>query len=294
MKRELRDKHLKRFNHVYYSEKHLSKKIDTLPYWMDSYGYWLNKEDENNLPKYYRRFRAGTVVMVDFGVRIGSEISQGHFALVLSKKDSIYNRNLIVVPLSSKDHRKQNYLPLGDALFSNILIHFQKQISLLRDKLMHLSTSIKNVPSELDINFSNAEIDFLKAHNLDIHSFNKNLEMENYQNSGLYHFIKQLKNVSNHENINSIKLFIKRAETIFTQADKINMEVKQIDAELSQLTILQEKVAKYNKNTFVDVANIQAISKLRIKKFSAYNISENIIFHDAILKRVKDRLMDFI
>jgi|GEM_PF-1249349 hypothetical protein len=52
----------------------------------------------------YRRFPRGSIVKVDFGVNIGGEFSEQHFAITLNKKDNMYNNILTVIPLTSKKH----------------------------------------------------------------------------------------------------------------------------------------------------------------------------------------------
>ena len=66
--------------------------------------------------KKYMRYPRGSIIKVDFGVNIGSEFSEQHFAITLSKKDTIYTNCVIVIPLTSKKHKK--YINL-DKLISN-------------------------------------------------------------------------------------------------------------------------------------------------------------------------------
>lgn len=66
---------------------------------------------ENNLKKVrFKRYKRGSIVMVDFGVNTGNEMSGVHFAITLTKHDHPYKGTLTVIPLSSKN--KPYYLPL--------------------------------------------------------------------------------------------------------------------------------------------------------------------------------------
>ena len=56
-------------------------------------------------PKYYRKYKTGSIVKVHFGVNAGSEFSGDHFAIVISKNDTTLNPILHVIPISSKKHK---------------------------------------------------------------------------------------------------------------------------------------------------------------------------------------------
>ena len=55
-------------------------------------------------PTTFRRYSRGQVVKVKFGVNIGSEFSGDHYAVVISKQDTMRNPILHVIPLTSKKH----------------------------------------------------------------------------------------------------------------------------------------------------------------------------------------------
>lgn len=71
--------------------------------------YEINKQPEN-----FKRYSRGQIVKVKFGVNIGSEFSGDHYAIIISKKDTMKNPILHVIPLTSKKH---NY----NVKISNIL-----------------------------------------------------------------------------------------------------------------------------------------------------------------------------
>ena len=55
-------------------------------------------------PTRFKRYSRGQIVKVKFGVNIGSEFSGDHYAIVISKKDTMMNPVLHVIPLTSKKH----------------------------------------------------------------------------------------------------------------------------------------------------------------------------------------------
>ena len=58
----------------------------------------------NTKPKKFKRYSRGQIVRVKFGVNIGSEFSGDHYAIVISKGDTMMNPVLHVIPLTSKQH----------------------------------------------------------------------------------------------------------------------------------------------------------------------------------------------
>lgn len=81
----------------------------------------------NKKPKKFKRYSRGQIVKIKFGVNIGSEFSGDHYAIVVSKKDTMMNPVLHVIPLTSKKHDYN--LTLG-----TILYDFNK-IEVLKKKL---------------------------------------------------------------------------------------------------------------------------------------------------------------
>lgn len=79
-------------------------------------GNWLEKESaifkneadnkNNNKPN----FKRGEIIKVDFGINIGSELSNIHFAIVLNNDDNNNVDNITVLPLTSKSGYKRLYL----------------------------------------------------------------------------------------------------------------------------------------------------------------------------------------
>lgn len=93
-------------------------------------GNWLEKEssvfksESDNIIYNKPNFKRSEIIKVDFGVNMGSELSNTHFAIVLNSDDNNSVDNLTVIPLTSKKGYKR--LNIG-----NILKDFQ-----INDKYM--------------------------------------------------------------------------------------------------------------------------------------------------------------
>lgn len=84
--------------------------------------YEINKQ-----PKKFKRYSRGQIVKIKFGVNIGSEFSGDHYAIVVSKQDTMMNPILHVIPLTSKKHDYN--LTLGTTLYD------LDKIEILKEKL---------------------------------------------------------------------------------------------------------------------------------------------------------------
>ncbi len=79
-------------------------------------GNWLEKEslifknEVNNTINNKPNFKRGEIIKVDFGINMGSELSNTHFAIVLNSDDNINVDNITVLPLTSKNGYKRLYL----------------------------------------------------------------------------------------------------------------------------------------------------------------------------------------
>lgn len=93
---------------------------------------------EISLPpdKKYMRYPRGSIIKVDFGVNVGGEFSEQHFAITLSKKDGIYNNCVLVLPLTSKKHK--NYINLGNLISKSYLENLQIKIDELQNKVQEI------------------------------------------------------------------------------------------------------------------------------------------------------------
>lgn len=86
-------------------DKNLPYKFSYLDEWLLKSSKLLLNETNNfetEVNQTYRTYKRGTIIKVDFGVNIGSEMSQVHFAIVLNNYDNPKNNILTVIPLTSK------------------------------------------------------------------------------------------------------------------------------------------------------------------------------------------------
>lgn len=87
-------------------DRKLPYKFAYLDEWMLKKSKLLLKEtnefEKNNGNNTYKTYKRGTIIKADFGVNLGSEMSQVHFAIVLNNYDNPRNNVLTVVPLTSK------------------------------------------------------------------------------------------------------------------------------------------------------------------------------------------------
>lgn len=90
----------------------------------------------NSKPKKFRRYSRGQIVKVKFGVNIGSEFSGDHYAIAISKGDTMINPVLHVIPLTSKKH---NY----NIEVNNILYNEEKIEKL--NKMLKKGTNNKDI-----------------------------------------------------------------------------------------------------------------------------------------------------
>lgn len=288
--------HLREFNKYYYSNHGHGFKFTRMPYWIDSYGFWMNKEAKKELPKYYRVFKRGTVVMVDFGIQVGSEFSGPHFAVVLNRKDSKYSKVLTVVPLSSK--KRPTYANLGTELLDRIVDKVNSMLNetdRLSNELEAELDDFKNSFGEnSSIKFSGKDADILKASGI-THDNNFHLTItvggENLE------VRKTLSSIESSHGFQDSPALISYTHTIHEclhRADKLEEKLARTTAMVPAFRSLMKKSNKYNKQTFANTGNITTVSKLKVVKFSSGNVSENIILSEDVLTKIQNKLNQLI
>lgn len=82
-----------------------------------------NKENKN-----YKKYERGTIIKVDFGVSLGSEMSQIHFAIILNNYDNFKNNILTVIPLTSTKSKFNLNL---NSLITDLIIEIEQEIKRL-------------------------------------------------------------------------------------------------------------------------------------------------------------------
>lgn len=84
-----------------------------------------NKENKN-----YKKYERGTIIKVDFGVSLGSEMSQIHFAIILNNYDNFKNNILTVIPLTSTKSKFNLNL---NSLITDLIIETEQEIKRLEN-----------------------------------------------------------------------------------------------------------------------------------------------------------------
>lgn len=110
-------------------DKNLPYKFAYLDEWLLKNSKLLlseTKEYDNQISKVYKTYKRGTIIKVDFGVNLGSEMSQVHFAIVLNNYDNPKNNILTVIPLTSK--KSKFNLDLKDLVIDKLIEKIKKEL----------------------------------------------------------------------------------------------------------------------------------------------------------------------
>lgn len=123
-------------NNLKISGLNLHNKFDSFESWEYTKSKRLLYEISLSTDKKYMRYPRGSIIKVDFGVNVGGEFSEQHFAITLSKKDGIYSNNIIVIPLTSKKHKK--YIDLGKLISNTYIQSLQDEVDKLQEKMKEI------------------------------------------------------------------------------------------------------------------------------------------------------------
>lgn len=112
----------------------------------------------NNVNRKWYKYPRGTLVLVDFGLNIGSELSGAHYAITLSKKDNPFSDKVTVIPLTSKSgtHNKKLDFNISKEL-ARLLATTGVEISSKDNRLEFLSLLWNNNEDEISVFFENLE-----------------------------------------------------------------------------------------------------------------------------------------
>lgn len=288
---------LAKFNSVYYEGDPENWKVSRLPNWMNFYGYELDKELQGKSPKYYRQFKQGTIVMIDYGVPIGNELGGRHFGVVLSNNDTKFKRKIMVVPLSSHYHR--GYIDLGYDLMQGITKLIQDRVIELNNTVNGLSdrlTQFKEANNGKIFTFTVEEIKFIYDSNIDgtlmfkeENSFNIEKRDPNFEK-----LIQQIKATNSWEKYPNIFKYVSFFDTIFSFQKEIFKGIDFGNQMVVQLNELLDKFKKYNKQSFAIISDVKTVSKLKVAKLSHYTISGNTYISEKALAKIKKEIIKTI
>ena len=108
---------------------------------LDKWLYIESKIFESELKyksKNHKIYKLGDIVKIEYGVNIGSEISNRHFGIVLTCNDNIKNKSIITIPLTSKPGK-------GKIMIGMPIL--KKYIYIINDNVMNIS--IKHIDEDL-------------------------------------------------------------------------------------------------------------------------------------------------
>lgn len=284
---------ISKFLNLYYSNSN-SFKINQLPSWISLFASILQKEVSNDLPKYYKHFAPGEVVLANFGVSIGQELCGTHFAIVLNKKDDKYNSTLLVVPLSSKYH--DDYVSLDRELPERMEETVKKSNKEINRKLDYLRKEWI-VFEDLLTNLNDSKI---KANAEEI-SFLKNISFlpaskEDYKNNtkiaqkNVKILMKKMSKIKGDKKYPLINKYM----TIYEISSDFTKKSNKINTQIAKVSHFREETKKHNNRSYAAINNIKTISKLRLINFYDRGLVDRILISEDSLNKIKTSLYKLI
>lgn len=150
-------------------DKNLPYKFSYLDEWLLKKSKILDKESEylekslknplNVKRQRFRTYQRGTIVKVDFGIGLGSEMSQIHFAIVLNNYDNPNNNILTVIPLTSKSSKFNLYL--GTLVMDILLKKIEDEFQPIKEKLDN--NELLTIKESTKLNKLNTLISYYKS-----------------------------------------------------------------------------------------------------------------------------------
>ena len=134
------------------------KKVDLLSYWIEEFSKYVQNESSFQPQKLIRYVR-GSIIRINLGFRVGSEMGGLHYAVVIDKENDRNASVITVIPLSSSDGRTihKNNVDLGTELYSKALAQRSKLLENAKRELVEvesfleaISATQKSLSIELD------------------------------------------------------------------------------------------------------------------------------------------------
>lgn len=215
----------------------------------------------------YARYKYGSVVIVDFGLNLGDEICNKHFAIVLTNKDSPYNSLLTVLPLSSKN--KPGRLSLGNELLVNL---FQK----IKVHLDSMDNEIKKASKILNLNSENLKF-----------IISKYLPEKDISVPVTEEEAKIIMSQVNAEEINIIQ------ETFESVTKTFPVKSDEIEKNLKKLKEILDIYINKNNITYAIIDQIQTISKFKIlKPINEFDPISSLLIDSKTMLKVENEIVN--
>lgn len=128
-------------------------KSDKISYWIKDWVRYQRNENDFK-PEKIGKFKRGSVIKVNLGFNIGSEEGGLHYAIVLDKNNSMRNKVITIIPLTSvKENKDINNLPndqvyLGNEIINKLTDKQKLLLSTLSD--IDLANADENTMSNFD------------------------------------------------------------------------------------------------------------------------------------------------
>ncbi|ELU6316002.1 type II toxin-antitoxin system PemK/MazF family toxin [Listeria ivanovii subsp. londoniensis] len=239
------------------------KHYEYLPNWLVNKSIYLKKyrlEGQRLFKKYHR----GSLVMIDFGVNVGNEISGNHFGIVLNKYDNPKNGVLTVIPVTSK---KREYLIELDSLIS-VQSNITLRKLIIDDVLTHLAAT--------EFIFETLDAESQRRHRFIIEK--SAISMDDINKKIVSLGLNKLE-----QNKMSIETY-----------EEIMRNSKSLQSKALKAIEVSEKYKKYNKISYAKPKDIQTISKYRIKMINDLDPCGKIKVSNTILDKIDKELINNI
>lgn len=107
----------------------------------------------------------------------------------------------------------------------------------------------------------------------------------------LINSISEIKNAEDDTNLSKLYLMLSRELLIIK---KMETDASSLREKVDGLEKLSAQLGKYNNESFAAVSNVTTISKLRVRKFSEYNISGNVSISDMFMDKIKIGISNYM
>jgi len=260
MKTNTKRRYIEDFTTLYYEKHDDNFKAAHLPQWISEYAHFLRSEIDDKMPEYYKTFRQGTVVMINFGVRIGSEISGPHFGVVLTRKDDKYSRNVLIAPLTSKD--STHHISIGQEIMERLSDKIKAEIGNSENILDDAISQLTDLNHRFAHQHFELEKEFFSTNHIDIKLNDLTLTVGE-DNTELQELLLKIEKFD-YSSYPEVTKFIKNIRHMLKSSDEFVKKRDTAQKNLQIINALMKKASHYNKKTFVNISKIRAkLSKVK-------------------------------
>ncbi|MFI3729523.1 type II toxin-antitoxin system PemK/MazF family toxin [Vagococcus fluvialis] len=219
-------------------------KYTYLPHWLKNKSIYLF----NDRIKYeqgisnHKVYERGTIVFIDFGINVGSELSGNHFGIIIDNQDNEKNNVLTVIPISSK--RKNCYIPIGRVISEQSMEYLEKDFKV----------KFKEIACMLVFLVKTEKIPYPKL------------------DEALKPFYTKNSNIS----LKEAKKFLLERNINLTDDQSINLSLDDLIKNAHMSEKVFNKYKTYSTDSYAMPLNIQSISKQRIKRINRFDPSGEI------------------